>query len=598
MIPASLMAPINYEAFYASTESPETQRFRALSAMIHRLQEAAWLSEGVHSVHLIDWDWRSENHKYNHRHVPMMYLSPEIYDWYREYGAFLQLAPERAQRFSFARFFFEVTPRRDIIVVRFDLTGDSLFSIRRTGRPRAAGKAELGHGASFLPDTVEIRMNISESARLCRPLAGLLDAFREKCPAPRRPALGEMISLADTISDLEEPVSHMLRQSGAAKRAGEAYVALPEKPLDQMGLGVDVLLHGAEPLDSEKPRHVTEQDVRVLLANLVVHAFLLPETLRSSHIAIVPGIAQMRDDSPMVSGGFLLHYDPPWPAAELDDWLVVATAWAREKAAFDLVERSRRQQLGRFIHNISNRFGGLIARARALQPPDKARAVAYEMEDMQGFMLAATAWVRGRAKNTDHVSGCPADALPELVEEVLASLAGSEDVLNNLFGLHVEYEAALASIRGAVDQRVMPSELHKVRMAFSRRLARELLGELIKNGLEYTPWAAAGSRVEVSFGSDEAGLYVEVANPVAPESLPHLERISEALRRKRDPEVMGLGIKAITMLCANEGLPWPVIRIDADRPHIVLRCHLARPWDSQAAPAPRNSNPCMPPGDL
>ncbi|MBU0718380.1 MAG: hypothetical protein KJ749_09045, partial [Planctomycetes bacterium] len=248
MIPAHLAAPIDYEAFYSSADTDETQRFKALSVVLERLRlrrgDADWLSGAVHSVHLIDWDWRSESRKYNHRHVPMTILTSEILDWYREYGAFIQLDPERAQRFSFARFFFELAPRRDVVVVRFDLTGKQLFAITRSGTQRAAADESTDLGARFAPETVEIRLNRRHAMELCRPLGGLLAPFRERYPAAHRPGRKKIISLADTIGDLEEPVSQLMNGINAATAAREAYVRLPEHPLETLGEDANLLLHG------------------------------------------------------------------------------------------------------------------------------------------------------------------------------------------------------------------------------------------------------------------------------------------------------------------------------------------------------------------
>ena len=578
MIPALLIAPIDYEQFYASADGDdEAQRFAALSRVIERLEDenVGWLKDGIHSVHLVDWDWRSESRKYNHRHVPMKISTPEIFDWYREYGAFLQLAPSRANRFSFARFFFEVVSRRDVVVVRFDLTGEPLFRVNREGRENTKAEQTDDPGAAFTPETATIHVNRRRALEICRPLGNLLRAFRKHYPTTHRPV--GIISLADIIDNLEEPVSSLLAASGEVKAAGDAYKALPEQPLEAMGDNPEGLLHGKDPLPAELAPSVTLQEIRVLLANITVHAYLLPETLQNSRIAIVPGVAQIEDGKPMAAGGFLLHYEGDDPCVPLQHWLLLATTWAREKAAFDLVERNRRQQLGKFVHNISNRFGGLIARVRALEPPGKSQAVAYEMEDMQGFMLAATSWVRGSARNTDHVYGYASDLLAGLLEDVLVSLAGNEDVLNNYFGRHVDYEFALSSVRDAVEERAMPEDLRTIPICLSRRLSREILGELIKNALEYTPWSAfPDGRIDVVYGSDRYGPYVDVTNPVASESLPKLVQIADALRRKRDPDVIGLGIKALTTLCGNEGLPSLRMIIDEHHLAVTLRCHLAR----------------------
>lgn len=219
----------------------------------------------------------------------------------------------------------------------------------------------------------------------------------------------------------------------------------------------------------------------------------------------------------------------------------------------------------------------MIARVRALDPPGKAQAVAYEMEDMQGFMLAATSWVRGSAKNTDHVYGYASDLLDGLLDEVLVSLAGNEDVLNNYFGRHADYDVALSSVRDAVEERAMPEALRMMPICLSRRFAREILGELIKNALEYTPWPTfPNGTIDVAYGSDRYGPYVDVTNPVASESMPTLMQIADALRRKRDPDVIGLGIKALTTLCGNEGLPPLKMIIDEHHPAVTLRCHLAK----------------------
>jgi len=584
MIPQSLIEPIDYESFYASPETDEVQRFKALSTVLERLGVAEWLKGGIHSVHLIDWDWRGENRKYNHRHVPMMILTPKVFDWYREYGVFLDLDRERADRFSFARFFFELAPRRDVVVVRFDLDGEELYAIRRDSCCLNVAQKPGGPGAALAPETVEIRLNLRLAREMCRPLQGLLEAFRRKHPVRKRPGPGEIISLADSIGALGGHVSDLIRGSREAERSRDEYLSLPERPLDKMGSGFDLLI-AERRSPGQESAGVTTQDMRVLLANLAVHAFLVPESLTKSLVAIVPGIAQINDGTPMVAGGFLIHYDPPKPHTDLADWLLLATAWAREKATFDLVERNRRQQLGTFIHSISNDFGGIIARVRALEPAQKSSAVAHQLEDMQGDMLAATASVRGEAKNTDHVRGCPAELLPEILNEVLSRLAGNEDVLNNLFGRHVPYESALRSIREAVDCHKLPGELEKEWFAFSRRLVREILGVLLKNALEHTPWASTpDEKVEVSFGSDGAGLYVDVANPAGAESLPHLERIASALRRKRDPDVVGRGMKTLTIRCTNERLPWPSMNVDRVIAKVALRCHLARPWDAQQVP--------------
>ena len=595
MIPALLTAPIDYEAFYASADSDEAQRFAALSTMIKRLDETEWLSGGMHSVHLIDWDWRSESRKYNHRHVPMTILTAEIFDWYREYGAFIQLDRTRADRFSFARFFFELAPRRDVVVIQFDLTGESLFKVERDGRTPAQAELTDDPGAVFTPEVITVHVNRERAVDTCRPLTSLLAAFRKQYPAAHQPKPGEIISLADTIGNLEDPISNLLASSQEAKAAADAFIRLPEQVFETMVEDPKRLLHGPDALPQERASEVTPRDVRVLLANLAVHAYLVPDSLRDSRIAIVPGIAQIEDGRPMAAGGFLLHYDENEPHAPLSDWLLVATTWAREKATFDLVERNRRQQLGKFVHNISNRFGGLIARVRALDPPAKAQAVSYEMEDMQGFMLAATSWVRGSAKNTDHVYGYASDLLAGLLDDVLVGVAGNEDVLNNYFGRHAAYEYALSSIRDAVDAQAIPDEYHAMQVSLSRRLAREVLGELIKNALEYTPWSTfPQGKIEVGFGSDRYGPYVDVTNPVDAESVPTLCRIVDALSRKRDPDVIGLGIKALTTLCGNEGLPPLKMMLDERLPSVTLRCHLAKmaisgksPHESDDEPAER-----------
>jgi hypothetical protein len=588
--------------FYSSPDSDEVQRFKALSVMLERLKngegQPKWLSDEVHSVHLIDWDWRSDSRRYNHRHVPMIIRTPEVFDWYRDYGIFVHLAlEERAQRFSLARFFLELTPRRDVIIIHFDHTGKELFTISRLERMSTIGGRASDPGAAFAPDTIVIKVNRDRASELCSPLAGLLTAFRKQYPPSSRPAPEEIIKLADTIGGLEGPVSCLLAGSQEAKAAADAYMKLPEQSLETMGGGVS-RLHWRDGLPRE-PSPETTRDTRILLANLAVQAYVMPDSLQGSSIAIVPGIAQVEDGKPMAAGAFLLHYNPPKPTADMEDWLVVATAWAREKATFDLVERSRRQQLAGFLHNLANRFGALIARVRALEPVEKARALADEMASIEGASKDATTWVRGRAKYTDHVSCCPAEVLAEMVGEVLSSLAGNQDVLINLFDQHdVSYEIALASIREAVDLHEPPAELHNVTMAFSRRLARELLDELIKNALEYTPWSASvDARVVVSFGSDHDGLYVNLANPVTAESLRHLEGIAESLRSKRHPEVLGLGLRAITNRCENEGLPWPVIGFDQRRLRVIVRCHLARTLDAQSTPIRRNRIVRLPPGD-
>lgn len=352
MIPARLTAPIDYEQFYASADSDEAQRFAALSTVIKRLQDehVGWLRDRIHSVHLIDWDWRSESRKYNHRHVPMTILTPEIFDWYREYGAFIQLAPARADRFSFARFFFELVSRRDVVVIRFDLNGESLFKVDRAGRRRAQAEQADDPGSAFTPETVTVHVNRPQAQKLCRPLGGLLKAFREQYPPVHRLQAGDIISLADTIGDLKEPVLSLLAASGEAKRAGDAYRNIPEQALEKLGDDPKRLLYGEDALPAELAPNVTLQDIRVLLANLAVHAYLVPDSLQDSRIAIVPGIAQIEDGKPMAAGGFLLHYEGDEPCVPLQHWLLLATTWAREKAAFDLVERNRRQQLAHIIH--------------------------------------------------------------------------------------------------------------------------------------------------------------------------------------------------------------------------------------------------------
>ena len=578
MIPYLLVAPIDYEQFYSTSETDDVQRFRALSVVIHRLKTVGWLGRDIHSINVIDWDWRTKQREYNHRHVPMLSFGPEILEWYREYGAFLHLDESRAQRFSLARFFFELSPRRDIVVITFDLSGEHLFEVAREecAKTRVAD-LEADRGTVFMPEILKIRMNRSLASSICAPLAGFLGLFRREHPMSQDERVGKIISLAQAIGDLKEPVSQLVSRNSVAATARDAYCRQSGQRFEDMGSGADRLMQSLDLAKQYEAKSPSEMVVRVLLANLAVQTFLLPDALQDSSIVIVPGMAQVRHSGPVVSGGLLLHCDTKQPNVDVFDWLLFATLWAREKATYDLVERNQRQEFGRMLHNISNKFGALIASVHSLSPAPKARGIANALSKIQSAARHATASVRGEAKNADHRCGVPGDFLPRMLKHAIESLAGNENVLNNLFGQAIEYQAAFDAIRDVVCCRPLPPELQHERVSFSPIFVGEVLDELVTNALEYTPWSnAPDSRVTIAFGLNGTGVYVEVTNAIGPQSVKHVESIAAMLKRRVEPEIVGIGLKRITIGCSNEGIPWPSIAIDSDKLRVRITCYLAR----------------------
>lgn len=587
MIPETLIAPIDYEAFYASGENDDVQRFRALSTMIHRLSSVGWLSNGVLSVHIFDWDWRSESNRFNHRHVPMMFLTLDIFDWYRDYGAFLQLDPQRGQQFSFARFFLELAPRRDIIEVRFDLDGDSLFSVERESSSKMNGDAEADAGRVFVPEKVKMRLNLLLARRLCDPMAEFLNAFRRECPPSKKPYTHTVISLADAIGELEEPVSRLTTTSELVRTSVEAYMSLPDQPLIKMGVGKDLLLHGPEPLECERPKENIERGLRFLLANLAMHALVLPESMYDSAFALVPGIARVSGGTPMASGGFLLHYNTPTPAVDLEDWFYLATTWAREKATFDLVERNRRQEMVQHFHNVSNDFGHVIAGVRKLKPTYEAQALVGRLERMQTRMRAGVDVARGEPKYSRYTVNCPEEVLPSKLGEILSNIAGDKGILGNIFGEALEYDEALSRLHKMVDQQELPEAIRRERFYFSLDFVRSVLNELVLNGLLYTPWnVSTRQSVKVSIEVDYNGLYVEVTNAFSVKFLPRLEKIANSLSLNLDPDIIGYGIKHLRNSCTAMKLPQPTMRLIRKELKIVTKCYLARQWKGQSTCVP------------
>lgn len=580
MIPSLLLAPIDYEHFYSAKVSDEIQRFKALSILLRRLEMAGWLSEGLHSINLMDWDWRTEKERYNFSHMPMWILIPEIITWYREYGAFRYIVEEHTARFSLARFFFDVAPKHDIIVISFDLSGTDFYQITLDKIPGAFSvDLQNDSGADHCSEYVHIKINHKLAVKTCEKLKGFCTVFRRFKQEPIDLAGGKIVSIAETIGGYNETMGKC--HAKFVQEVQGAYHELRQMKYEEYGTGQDFLLFRDNPFGQERNVHVEIEAFRILISNLIVQTFLMPPQLKDSAIAIIPGVAQIKGSKSIVSGGFLIHYEPRRHNVDLADWWTLATVWAREKATIDLFERNRRQRIGTVIHNLSNRFGSLIAKARKLRPSRKANNLARNLEEIQSIMISATSSIRGEDKNTEYDHVKPMDVLPKLFDEVLEYLADNKDVLNRLFGRSAPQKQALTAIRKLLTIKDFPKELDEVTVRFSRKSVSLMLGELIKNALENTPWSSCEDEtVEISFDVDKQGLFVKIRNPIHQDSLPRLNEIAEDLNSRRDPSGVGLGLKSMLDQCASEGLPYPTMEIDKDKYRAIITHYLAKLTDN------------------
>jgi hypothetical protein len=560
--------------------SDEIQRFKALSILLRRLEMVGWLSEGVHSINLMDWDWRTEKERYNFSHMPMWVLILEIITWYREYGAFRYIVEEHTAKFSLARFFFDVAPKHDIIVISFDLSGSSFYQITRESLNGSLSvDLRKDTGAGHCSEKVHLRINYEAALKLCKKFKGFFTVFRDFKQKPIDSNGGKIISLGDTIGDYREMMAKCSPK--LVREIRQAHHDLRQMKYEEYGTGQDFLLFRDNSLGQERNVHVEVEAFRILISNLIIQTFLMPPQLKNSAIAIIPGVVQIKGSKSIVSGGFLIHYEPRRHNVDLADWWTLATIWAREKATIDLFERNRRQRIGTVIHNLSNRFGSLIAKARKLRPSRKANNLAKNLEEIQSIMISATSSIRGEDKNTEYDHVKPMDGLPKLFDEVLEYLADNKDVLNRLFGRSAPQKQALTAIRKLLTIKDFPKELDEVTVRFSRKSVSLMLGELIKNALENTPWSSCEDEtVEISFDVDKQGLFMKIRNPIHQDSLPRLNEIAEDLNSRRDPSGVGLGLKSMLDQCASEGLPYPTMEIDKDKYMATITHYLAKLTDN------------------
>jgi signal transduction histidine kinase len=331
----------------------EVRRFQLLEHQITRLIDAGWLNseEGVLSFHLLDWDLRkSEKERFN-KHIPMHAWDRGVLIWYSILGLLIASDPSR-MRYTLTHHVFEQMPRRDAVEIGISSNSDIMFSVRQASfgkNPMLGPSLEAMSNVVEEVETEQRLIKISVGMPKIREVLGTLDGFRNRLHAiVEKKMVGITMPWDGT---LEEAQGFLLEDeaiwsdfSNDLEQAVDVFGDLLKRPLEQPEYTENVAplvgtLQTPTGIDAENL-----ESIRRFLASLALVAFLAPSDLHWRRIALIPGVSCIEDDHPLSSEGFFLVLNQDWPDDTWTKWMLLANLWAREKAVFDLREKTKEQE--------------------------------------------------------------------------------------------------------------------------------------------------------------------------------------------------------------------------------------------------------------